>query len=70
MTSEPKPVGRGGRQPPHEKNCTLIRNDIVIGVRNLHKATGDETIEQRAMALIVTEGDLKYRRKYAKSWRQ
>ncbi|TMR94816.1 hypothetical protein [Nonomuraea basaltis] len=53
-----------------EKNSTLIRNDIVVGLRNLHKATGDETIERRAQALIETEDDLKYRSKYAKSWRQ
>ncbi|MEU8250435.1 hypothetical protein [Nonomuraea sp. NPDC048916] len=53
-----------------EKNYTLIRNDIVVGLRNLHKATGDETIEQRVPALIETENDAKYRGKYAKSWRQ
>ncbi|MEV0593209.1 hypothetical protein [Nonomuraea cavernae] len=53
-----------------EKNHTLIRNDLVAGLRDLHRATGDETIEQRAMALIETEDDLKYRGKYAKTWRQ
>jgi hypothetical protein len=53
-----------------EKNATLIRSDIVVGLRNLHKATGDAAIERRAAALIETETDLKYRAKYAKSWRQ
>ncbi|GAA2376334.1 hypothetical protein GCM10010404_35210 [Nonomuraea africana] len=53
-----------------EKNTTLIRNDIIVGLRNLHEATCDETIAQRATALIETEDDIKYRGKYAKSWRQ
>ncbi|MGJ6967412.1 hypothetical protein ACSDR0_36390 [Streptosporangium sp. G11] len=53
-----------------EKNYTLIRNDIVVGLRDLHRATGDETIARRATALIETEDDVKYRRKYEKSWRQ
>ncbi|GAA0379729.1 hypothetical protein Acor_01190 [Acrocarpospora corrugata] len=53
-----------------EKNCTLIRYDIVIGLRNLHKATDDETIAQQALSLIETEPDLKYRSKYTKGWRQ
>ncbi|WP_248961979.1 hypothetical protein [Sphaerisporangium perillae] len=62
-------VARFGDCEP-EKNCTLIRNDIIVGLRNLHKATGDERIERQAMALIETEDDTKYRSKYAKSWRQ
>jgi hypothetical protein len=53
-----------------EKNHTLIRNDIVVGLRALHQATGDETIEPRVRALIETEADPKYRSKYAKSWRR
>ncbi|WP_218010944.1 hypothetical protein [Herbidospora mongoliensis] len=53
-----------------EKNATLIRFDIVVGLRNLYKATGDETIEPQALALVETENDPKYRGKYAKAWRQ
>ncbi|WP_436761033.1 hypothetical protein [Streptosporangium sp. V21-05] len=53
-----------------EKNSTLTRNDIVVGLRDLHRATGDETITRRAAAPVETEDDLKYRREYEKSWRQ
>jgi hypothetical protein len=38
--------------------------------QSLAESAGDETIEPRAMALIDTEDDLKYRKKYAKNWRQ
>ncbi|GAB1820624.1 hypothetical protein [Herbidospora sp. RD11066] len=53
-----------------EKNATLIRFDIVVGLRKLYEATGDETIEPQALALIDTENDPKYRGKYAKAWRR
>ncbi|WP_196443172.1 hypothetical protein [Planomonospora sp. ID67723] len=53
-----------------EKNVTLIRNDIIVGLRRLHEATGDETVAQRAAALIEAEDDVKYRHKYATSWRR
>lgn len=48
-----------------EKNCTLIRYDILKGFRELYDTLGDESIRNRALALIETETDLKYRKKYA-----
>jgi hypothetical protein len=52
-----------------EKNCTLIRYDIIQGLRNLYDEVKDEKIKQTALELIETEEDLKYRRKYAGVWK-
>jgi len=52
-----------------EKNCTLIRYDIIQGLRRLYDEVKDETIRQKALKLIETEKDLKYRKKYASLWR-
>ena len=52
-----------------EKNCTLIRYDIIQGLRNLYDEVKDEKIKQKALGLIETEQDLKYRKKYASVWR-
>lgn len=52
-----------------EKNCTLIRYDIIQGLRNLYDAVKDEKIKQKALELIETEEDLKYRKKYASVWK-
>jgi hypothetical protein len=52
-----------------EKNCTLIRYDIIQGLRNLYNEAQDESIKQKALELIETEEDLKYRRKYASVWK-
>lgn len=57
------------RECAAEKNCTLIRYDIVQGLRRLYDAVKDEGIRKRALALMATEEDLKYRRKYATLWR-
>jgi hypothetical protein len=53
-----------------EKNCTLIRYDIIQDLRNLYDQIPDESIRERALALIDTEPDLKYRKKYAAVWRK
>jgi HEAT repeat protein len=53
----------------NEKNCTLIRYDIIQGLRNLYDAVKDERIKTKALELIQTEQDLKYRKKYAGVWR-
>ena len=53
-----------------EKNCTLIRYDIIHGLQNLYKAVQDGEIREKALALIETEQDLKYRKKYASLWRR
>ena len=52
-----------------EKNCTLIRYDIIQGLRNLYDEVKDEKIKQKALELIETEEDLKYRKKYASVWK-
>jgi len=51
-----------------EKNCTLIRYDILQSFRNVYDQVKDETIREKALALIETEDDLKYRKKYASVW--
>ena len=52
-----------------EKNCTLIRYDIIQGLRNLYDEVKDEKIKQKALELIETEEDLKYRKKYTSAWK-
>jgi hypothetical protein len=52
-----------------EKNCTLIRYDIIQGLRKLSDEVNDEKIRRKALELIETEEDLKYRKKYASLWR-
>jgi hypothetical protein len=57
------------RECAAEKNGTLIRYDILQGLRRLYDAVKDEGIRKRALALIESEEDPKYRRKYAALWR-
>jgi hypothetical protein len=52
-----------------EKNCTLIRYDIIQDLKNLYDAVKDEAVREKALALIETEEDLKYRKKYAGVWK-
>ncbi len=52
-----------------EKNCTLIRYDILQALRNLYDAVQDEQLREAALGLIATEEDSKYRKKYAGLWR-
>ena len=52
-----------------EKNCTLIRYDIIVGLKNLYDQVKDEKIRETALELIETEEDLKYRKKYASVWK-
>ncbi len=47
-----------------EKNCTLIRYDIIVDLQKLFEATGDIIIQQKAQELIELEQDLKYTKKY------
>ena len=53
----------------NEKNCTLIRYDIMQGLRNLYDEVQDEKIKQLALELIELEEDPKYRKKYASVWK-
>ena len=52
-----------------EKNCTLIRYDIIQSLQNVYAEVKDEKIREQALELIETEEDLKYRKKYAGLWR-
>ena len=52
----------------NEKNCTLIRYDIIVGLRNLYNATTSSEIKEKALELIETEKDVKYKKKYAGVW--
>jgi len=52
-----------------EKNCTLIRYDIIQSLRNVYDKVKDEKIREKAFELSATEKDLKYRKKYATLWR-
>jgi hypothetical protein len=51
-----------------EKNGTLIRFDILQDLWNLYENTGAEDIRAKALQLIETEADPKYRKKYARLW--
>jgi hypothetical protein len=52
-----------------EKNGTLIRSDILQSLRNVYDVLKDEKIRAKALELIETEEDPKYRKKYAALWR-
>jgi hypothetical protein len=52
-----------------EKNCTLIRYDIIQGLRKLYDLGNDEAVREKALELIEREEDSKYRKKYASVWR-
>ena len=53
-----------------EKNCALIRYDINVSLRNLYNATTSSEIKEKALELIETEKDLKYKKKYAGVWKK
>ena len=65
-----KGLERRFRECIREKNCTLIRFDIIQDLERLHDQVGDEDVKARALAWIQTEKDLKYRKKYASVWRR
>lgn len=52
-----------------EKNCTLIRYDILVDLKQLYDASKDESIPIKAKELIDTEPDEKYRKKYRTVWK-
>jgi hypothetical protein len=51
-----------------EKNGTLTRFDISESLKKVYDQTGDESVREKALELIETEDDLKYRKKYARLW--
>jgi hypothetical protein len=54
----------------HEKNYTLIRFDIIQGLRNLYDEIKDEEIMLIALDLIEKVEDTKYKKKYATVWKK
>ena len=52
-----------------DRNTTLIRYDIIDGLRKLYDLTPDNKIKTTALALIETEPDHKYRKKYSTRWK-
>jgi hypothetical protein len=53
-----------------EKNYTLIRFDIIQGLRNLYDQLKDEDIKQISLDLIEKEEDPKYKKKYGAVWKK
>ena len=51
-----------------EKNWGLIRYDIIQGLEKLYDQVHDEQVRMKALELIESEEDIKYRRKYARLW--
>lgn len=58
------------RECVKEKNGSLIRYDILVGLRNLYEATTSSEIKEKALELIETEKDVKYKKKYATVWKK
>ena len=52
-----------------EKNCTLVRYDIIEVFRKIYDVTKEESVMKKAKELIETEKDDKYRKKYAGLWK-
>jgi hypothetical protein len=52
-----------------EKNCTLIRYDIIQSFRNVYDVLKDDKVKARGLQLIETEDDMKYQKKYAGLWK-
>lgn len=53
-----------------EKNVTLIRTDVIVGLARLHLALSNPTIAARAEALIAAEPNDAARKKQAAIWRK
>jgi hypothetical protein len=52
-----------------EKNSSMIRFDILQGLKRLYDKTNDEEIKAKSLELIEAEDDIKYRKKYAALWK-
>ena len=58
------------RECTGEKNCTLIRYDILAVLRRVYDVTGDAALRSTAEGLMGIEEDAKYRKKYNTLWRK
>lgn len=52
-----------------EKNGTLILYDIIVDFRNPYDATKEEALKSKALELIETKTDIKYKKKYSGVWK-
>jgi hypothetical protein len=52
-----------------EKHYTLVRYDMLVGLRSLFAVTGDAAVKEAALALIPLEDSPKYRKKYESAWK-
>lgn len=52
-----------------EKNFTLVRSDILQGMRQVYDETHDEQVKQTAIDLIEGIDDPKYKKKYTAIWK-
>lgn len=52
-----------------EKNCTLIRYDILEVLRKIYNNVQDNQLKNTALILIEKEDDGKYRKKYTILWK-
>ncbi len=52
-----------------EKNCTLIRYDITVVFRKIFDGLKEENVISTSLALIETETDEKYKKKYLTVWK-
>jgi hypothetical protein len=53
-----------------EKNCTLIRYDILEVFRKIYDLQPGNELLETALALIETEEDAKYKKKYRGLWKE
>lgn len=53
------------RECETEKNRTLVRYDVLEGMKRIHEGSGDDTVRERALEWIGLEEDPKYRKKYS-----
>jgi HEAT repeat protein len=62
-------LGKRFAECASEKNCTLISFDIIESLRKIYDAVPDESVRAKALELVDTEDDPKYRKKYAGVWK-
>ncbi|MEP6844710.1 MAG: hypothetical protein ABI861_01845 [Panacibacter sp.] len=52
-----------------EKNCTLVRYDIMCVLRKIYDHVHNDPVKTLALSLIETEKDSKYQKKYTGVWK-
>ena len=52
-----------------EKQCRLIRFDILTSMRKVYDLVGDDVVMEKAIKWIEQEDNLKYRKKYTRVWK-